>query len=224
MDFAVGFAGARGRAASTIVLGISAPVGQACTHSPQATQVEAPIGSSKSKTIFSCGPRHAMPITSLTCTSRQARTHRLQWMQASRLTAIAGWDRSGAGAGVPGKARHLDVHRLGPVPERSRCGHGRRRLAAGRRPAAPSPCARAARARSLAVYTFMPARRLADAGGRKHPLALHLDHAGPAVAVGAVAGRVLPAQVRDGGAEPLGHLPDGLARTRLRPPCRRAVN
>ena len=33
--------------------GISAPVGQACTHSPQATQVEAPIGSSKSNTIFS---------------------------------------------------------------------------------------------------------------------------------------------------------------------------
>ena len=40
-------------AASTKVAGISAPVGQACTHSPQATQVEAPIGSSKSNTIFS---------------------------------------------------------------------------------------------------------------------------------------------------------------------------
>ena len=38
---------------STRVAGISAPVGQACTHSPQATQVEAPIGSSKSNTIFS---------------------------------------------------------------------------------------------------------------------------------------------------------------------------
>jgi len=33
--------------------GISAPVGQACTHSPQATQELSPIGSSKSKTIFS---------------------------------------------------------------------------------------------------------------------------------------------------------------------------
>src|ERR1700760_1106072 len=37
-----------------------------------------------------------MPMTSLTCTSRQARTHRLHWMQASRLTAIAVWLRSGA--------------------------------------------------------------------------------------------------------------------------------
>jgi len=40
-------------ASSTRVAGISAPVGQACTHSPQATQVEFPIGSSKSNTIFS---------------------------------------------------------------------------------------------------------------------------------------------------------------------------
>jgi hypothetical protein len=39
--------------------GISAPVGQACTHSPQATQVEAPMGSSKSNTIFSPWPRPA---------------------------------------------------------------------------------------------------------------------------------------------------------------------
>src|SRR5262245_65914755 len=39
-----------------------------------------------------------MPITSLTCTSRQARTQRLHWMQASRLTAIAGWLRSGTSA------------------------------------------------------------------------------------------------------------------------------
>jgi hypothetical protein len=64
-------------ASSTKVAGMSAPVGQACTHSPQATQVEAPIGSSKSNTIFSPWPRQAMPITSLTCTSRQARTQRL---------------------------------------------------------------------------------------------------------------------------------------------------
>src|SRR5216683_772398 len=43
-----------------------------------------------------------MPITSLTWTSRQARTHRPHWMQASRLTRIAGWlgspcQRSAAG-------------------------------------------------------------------------------------------------------------------------------
>ncbi len=39
--------------------GISAPVGHACTHSPHATQVESPIGSSRSNTIFACSPRNA---------------------------------------------------------------------------------------------------------------------------------------------------------------------
>jgi hypothetical protein len=86
-----------------MVRGISAPVGHACTHSPQATQVELPIGSSKSKTILASWPRDAMPMTSLTCTSRQARTHRLQWMQASRLTAIAECDTSGFGRLPRGK-------------------------------------------------------------------------------------------------------------------------
>ena len=38
-----------------------------------------------------------MPITSFTCSSRQARTQRVHWMQASRFTAMAGWLRSGAG-------------------------------------------------------------------------------------------------------------------------------
>ena len=61
-----------------------------------------PIASSKSNTTFEPALRQAMPITSLTCTSRQARTHRLHWMQASRLTRIAGWlgscaQRSAAG-------------------------------------------------------------------------------------------------------------------------------
>jgi hypothetical protein len=44
-----------------------------------------------------------MPITSLTWTSRQARTQRLQLMQASRLTDIAGWLRSIAGRSSLGK-------------------------------------------------------------------------------------------------------------------------
>ncbi len=43
-----------GTASATSRAGISAPVGQACTHSPQATQVESPIGSSMSNTIFAC--------------------------------------------------------------------------------------------------------------------------------------------------------------------------
>ena len=34
--------------------GASAPVGHACTHSPQATHVDTPIGSSRSNTIFEC--------------------------------------------------------------------------------------------------------------------------------------------------------------------------
>jgi hypothetical protein len=58
-------------------------------------------------------------------------------------------------------------------------------------------------------------RRLANARRGQHPLAFDLDHAGAAVAVGAVAGRVLPAQMRNGGAEALGRLPDGLARQGL---------
>ena len=103
---------APGRSACIIAAGISAPVGQAWTHSPQATQVESPIGSSKSKTIFACEPRWAMPITSLTWTSRQARTQSVQLMQASRLTAIAGWLGSAAGAAMGSK-------RLSAMPIRS---------------------------------------------------------------------------------------------------------
>src|SRR3546814_10004604 len=69
---------------SSRLASISAPVGQACTHSPQATQVDWPIGSSKSKITLAPWLRKAMPMTSFTCTSRQARTQRLQLMQASR--------------------------------------------------------------------------------------------------------------------------------------------
>src|SRR5690606_30518215 len=39
--------------------GSSAPVGQACTHSPQPTHELAPIGSSMSNTIFAAAPRPA---------------------------------------------------------------------------------------------------------------------------------------------------------------------
>ena len=74
--------------------GVNAPVGQASTHSPQDTQVDRPMGSSMSNTILACSPRKARPITSLTCSSRQARRQRVHWMQASRFTAIAVWERS----------------------------------------------------------------------------------------------------------------------------------
>ena len=78
-------------------MALSAPVGQACTHSPQATQLLSAIASLRSKLICDNAPRCTMPMTSFICVSRQARTQRVHWMQASRLTAIAGWLRSGAG-------------------------------------------------------------------------------------------------------------------------------
>src|SRR5690606_7679925 len=55
-------------------------------------------------------------------------------------------------------------------------------------------------------------RRLADAGRRQHALALDLDHAGAAVAVRAVVGIGLPAQMGDLVPEAIGDLPDGLTR------------
>jgi hypothetical protein len=57
-------------------------------------------------------------------------------------------------------------------------------------------------------FTTMPSAGFADAGGGKRALALDLDHAGAAVAVGPVAGLVAPAQMRNGRAFALGHLPD----------------
>ncbi len=52
--------------------------------------------------------------------------------------------------------------------------------------------------------------RLADTGSGKIPLALDLDHAGTAVAVGAVAGLGAVAQMRNDQAAPVGDLPDRL--------------
>ena len=46
-----------------------------------------------------------MPMTSLACTSRHARTHRLQLMQASRLTAMAECVLSATGRSPLGKRR-----------------------------------------------------------------------------------------------------------------------
>ncbi len=53
--------------------------------------------------------------------------------------------------------------------------------------------------------------RCALAGGRKHPLAFDLHHAGAAVAVGAIIRLRRIAEMGDLGAEPLGNLPDGFA-------------
>jgi hypothetical protein len=46
-----------------------------------------------------------MPMTSLACTSRHARTHRLQLMHASRLTAMAECVLSATGRSPLGKRR-----------------------------------------------------------------------------------------------------------------------
>src|SRR5690606_39968027 len=74
-----------------------------CTHSPHPTHVDSPIGSSKSKTIFAELPRFAYPITSLTWTSRHARTQRVHWMHDSRCTWMPGCERSGTGCDRMGK-------------------------------------------------------------------------------------------------------------------------
>ena len=143
-------------------------------------------------------PRPAMPITSLTWTSRQARTQRLHWMQASSWTAIAGWLRSGGGgvarAGT-GSASTPDRGR--PSARTSSRGRGPRRAAAGRRAAARRPSAAGRSARGESVVDLHARRRLADARGGQHALALDLDHAGPAVAVGPIARRRRVAEVGD---------------------------
>src|SRR5882762_6575695 len=60
-----------------------------------------------------------------------------------------------------------------------------------------------------------PRFRGPDARGGEHPLALNLDHAGAAIAVGAVAGLGQPAQMRDLDAVAVRRLPDRLARLGL---------
>ena len=79
---------------SWIGLLVSAPVGQAATHSPQDTQDDAPIGSLRSNAMSVLNPLPLRPITSLPWTSSQARVHRSHRMQASWSTAMTGLDRS----------------------------------------------------------------------------------------------------------------------------------
>ena len=62
-----------------------------------------------------------MPMTSLTWTSRQARTQRVQWMQASRLTAIAGWLGSG---GLAARAGSGSCRRPSRRPSARACESG----------------------------------------------------------------------------------------------------
>ena len=77
------------RGLSELAAGSSAFVGHACTHSPQLTQVLSPIERSASNVILDSDPRKEYPITSWTCSSRQALTQRPHWMQSLRFTDIA---------------------------------------------------------------------------------------------------------------------------------------
>ena len=74
--------------------------------------------------------------------------------------------------------------------------------------------ARDARAGRAGAFHDHARRRLAHAAGGQRPLALDLDHAGAAVAVGAIARGVLQAQVGDALAGALRDLPQRLARAR----------
>ena len=170
-----------------------------------------------SKTISASAPRPAMPITSLTWTSRQARTQRLQWMQASRLTAIAGWLASAAAGLSPRGKPAFGPRRpcLGPVataPDSGSCAMVARRLVGDQQLSitmARAPCGRARIAR------FRPpclarvggcTRRRACARPRPRPCT------GAAIAVGAIARLFGVTEMGNVGAEALGDLPDRLAR------------
>jgi hypothetical protein len=113
-----------------------------------------------SNTIFACSPRKARPMTSLTCSSRQARRQRVHWMHASRLTAIAGWDRSCAGCARAAKRG---------LPTPSRADHWSTSLWRVYSASGMSDCSSSSTsfcdltARSLSVVTFMP-----GAAARQH--------------------------------------------------------
>ena len=116
------------------------------------------------------GRAPAMPITSLTWTSRQARTQRLHWMQASSWTAIAGWLRSGAGAARRGKRLSLTPSASAHCQNREfgSCAAAR----AGWSPTSSSKTIlRENLARSLAVLTFIPAAglRMQEAASTRSP-------------------------------------------------------
>ena len=113
-------------------------------------------------------------------TSRQARTQRPHWMQASRLTLIAGWlDRPASARRPESGFGHLDLSAQCQNFNRDRV---RSRAPAGRRPAIPSPSS-APRPRAGCRLHLQPTLGV-RCRGRQHALALDLDHAGTAIAVG----------------------------------------
>ena len=101
--------------ASTIAAGIRAPVGQAWTHSPQATQVDGPIGSSWSNTILACGVavRHADHVIDLDLAAgAHAEIAVDAGVQIDRHRRVAEVGRRRSRLG-----KRLAPHPLGPLPE-----------------------------------------------------------------------------------------------------------
>src|SRR5437879_1233961 len=124
-------------------------------------------------------------------------------MAAIALPALGGWETA---------LRHLDL--FGPVPE-LRIGIVRglaRRLVGNQQ--FHHHLLRGNRAGALGLHLHADARR-ALAGGSQHALALDLDHAGAAIAVGPVVGLGRIAQMRDFLLVAFRHLPDGFARVGL---------
>ena len=118
------------------------------------------------------------------------------------------------------KARGLDVLDLGPVPER-RDAVGRilvRRLVGEQQLHHHAARLDGTVGRGLHHHV---GRGLPNAGGGQHALAFDLDHAGAAIAVGAIAGLRQPAEMRDVDAFALRDLPDGFARPGRSPHFRR---
>ncbi len=92
-------------------------------------------------------------MTSLTWLSRQARTQRVQWMQAARLTVMAGWLWAGS-CGRRGAKRGVATPR---VAHQRRSSFDKVSLCCGALASSSSRtsfCAR--RARSLSVRTVIP--------------------------------------------------------------------
>src|SRR6516164_5562152 len=97
-----------------------------------------------------------MPITSLTCTSRQARTQSPQLMQASRLTRMALWLASVAGRSPFGK--HEASRPILLVQDQNLdSGSWEPARAGWSAKSSSNTIARDFFARSVAVWTFMPA-------------------------------------------------------------------
>ena len=111
-----------------------------------------------------------MPMTSLTWTSRQARTQRLHWMQASRLTLMAGWLKSPVQRSAAGK-RLSDTSRKSACTQKCEVGSCEVTRSGWSATSSSSTMARALVARSVADLTFMPTAgvRLHEAASTRSP-------------------------------------------------------